>query len=29
VRPWFWTRAPLYTEARSDLEKAQWIHAMS
>jgi len=29
VQPWFWTRAPLYTQEQSEVEKAQWIHAMS
>ncbi len=29
VQPWTWTRAPLYTEARPEVDKVRWMHAMS
>jgi cyclopropane-fatty-acyl-phospholipid synthase len=28
-RPVWWTRAPLYSEAQPEIEKPEWIHAMS
>lgn len=29
AEPVWWTRAPLYTEGRPDVEKIKWIHAVS
>jgi cyclopropane-fatty-acyl-phospholipid synthase len=28
-RPVWWTRAPLYAESQPEIEKTEWIHAMS